>query len=210
MPTADARRYSFKYVNGHPRNTAPGCSRSSPSACSPTSPPATRCCFRADADHRAPHRGDLGAGRAGGGPAGSRTMALIGNGAQSEFQALAFTTCSASRAAGLRHRPGRDRQALAQPARRRFRSNRARSSAAEAARGADIVTTVTADKRNAMILTPTMMEPGMHLNAVGGDCPGKTELHRDVLRAATRVSSSSTSRRPASRARSSSCRRTSR
>jgi ornithine cyclodeaminase len=27
-----------------------------------------------------------------------------------------------------------------------------------------------------------MLEPGMHLNAVGGDCPGKTELHADVLR----------------------------
>ncbi len=49
-------------------------------------------------------------------------------------------------------------------------------------RGADIVTTVTADKRNALILTPDMIEPGMHLNAVGGDCPGKTELHADILR----------------------------
>ncbi len=27
-----------------------------------------------------------------------------------------------------------------------------------------------------------MIEPGMHLNAVGGDCPGKTELHPDVLK----------------------------
>jgi ornithine cyclodeaminase len=53
---------------------------------------------------------------------------------------------------------------------------------AEAVRGADIVTTVTADKRNALILTPDMIEPGMHLNAVGGDCPGKTELHVDILR----------------------------
>ena len=52
-------------------------------------------------------------------------------------------------------------------------------------RGADIVTTVTADKSNATILTPEMIEPGMHLNAVGGDCPGKTELHRGVLEAAT-------------------------
>jgi len=26
-----------------------------------------------------------------------------------------------------------------------------------------------------------MIEPGMHINAVGGDCPGKTELHRGVL-----------------------------
>jgi len=48
-------------------------------------------------------------------------------------------------------------------------------------RGADIVTTATADKRNATILTPEMIGGGMHLNAVGGDCPGKTELHRQIL-----------------------------
>jgi ornithine cyclodeaminase len=57
-------------------------------------------------------------------------------------------------------------------------------STAEAVRGADIVTTVTADKKNAVILAPGMIEPGMHLNAVGGDCPGKTELHGDILRRA--------------------------
>ncbi len=51
-------------------------------------------------------------------------------------------------------------------------------------RGADIVTTVTADKAYATILTPEMIEPGMHINGVGGDCPGKTELHADVLRGA--------------------------
>jgi ornithine cyclodeaminase len=51
--------------------------------------------------------------------------------------------------------------------------------------GADIVTTATADKRNATIVTPDMLAPGMHLNAVGGDCPGKTELHPDVLRQAS-------------------------
>jgi ornithine cyclodeaminase len=44
------------------------------------------------------------------------------------------------------------------------------------------VTTVTADKTNATVLTPDMIEPGMHINGVGGDCPGKTELHPDVLR----------------------------
>jgi ornithine cyclodeaminase len=33
-----------------------------------------------------------------------------------------------------------------------------------------------------------MIAPGMHLNAVGGDCPGKTELHREILlRADARV-----------------------
>jgi ornithine cyclodeaminase len=54
-------------------------------------------------------------------------------------------------------------------------------STAEAVRGADIVTTVTADKRNATILTPRMIVPGMHLNAIGGDCPGKTELDAEIL-----------------------------
>jgi ornithine cyclodeaminase len=58
------------------------------------------------------------------------------------------------------------------------------TSVAEAVRGADIITTVTADKTNATILTPDMLEPGMHINGVGGDCPGKTELHPDVLRGA--------------------------
>jgi ornithine cyclodeaminase len=41
---------------------------------------------------------------------------------------------------------------------------------------------VTADKAYATILTPEMIEPGMHINAVGSDCPGKTELHADILR----------------------------
>jgi ornithine cyclodeaminase len=50
--------------------------------------------------------------------------------------------------------------------------------------GADIVTTVTADKACATIVTADMLEPGMHINAVGGDCPGKTELAADVLKAA--------------------------
>jgi ornithine cyclodeaminase len=57
------------------------------------------------------------------------------------------------------------------------------TSIAQAVRGADIVTTVTADKTNAAILTADLLEPGMHINGVGGDCPGKTELHPNVLRA---------------------------
>lgn len=40
------------------------------------------------------------------------------------------------------------------------------------------------DKTHATILTPDMIAPGMHVNAVGADCPSKTELHPDVLRGA--------------------------
>ena len=43
------------------------------------------------------------------------------------------------------------------------------------------MTTCTADKRNATILTDNMIGAGVHINAIGGDCPGKTELARDIL-----------------------------
>jgi ornithine cyclodeaminase len=116
----------------------------------------------------------------------SRVMALIGNGAQSEFQAIAF-----HRLCGIRELRLFDvdpqataklvRNLEAMPELADLRVVRTQS-AAEACKGADIVTTVTADKRNAVILTPPMIAPGMHINGVGGDCPGKTELHGDVLR----------------------------
>ncbi len=48
-------------------------------------------------------------------------------------------------------------------------------------KGADVITTCTADKQNATILTDNMVGAGVHINAVGGDCPGKTELHKDIL-----------------------------
>ncbi|MEM6275470.1 MAG: ornithine cyclodeaminase, partial [Pseudomonadota bacterium] len=55
------------------------------------------------------------------------------------------------------------------------------TSAEEAVQGAEIITTCTADKQYATILTDNMVGAGVHLNAIGGDCPGKTELHRDIL-----------------------------
>ena len=48
--------------------------------------------------------------------------------------------------------------------------------------GAQIITTCTADKQYATILTDNMIGSGVHINAIGGDCPGKTELHPDILR----------------------------
>jgi ornithine cyclodeaminase len=112
-------------------------------------------------------------------------MALIGNGAQSEFQALAFhhlMGISEIRLFDI------DPDATAKLLHNLAGVHGLRlvvcTSTAEAVKGADIVTTVTADKTNATILTPEMIEPGMHVNGVGGDCPGKTELHPGVLEAA--------------------------
>ena len=51
--------------------------------------------------------------------------------------------------------------------------------------GADIITTVTADKRYATILSDNMIGAGVHINAVGGDCPGKTELQPAIVQRAS-------------------------
>ena len=186
MPTSDGRLYCFKYVNGHPKNTAEGLLTVTAfgvladvdtgypllvSELTLTTALRTAAMSVLAARHLA--RPD------------SRRMALIGNGAQSEFQALAFYHLLGIRALRLFDTdPGANlklERNLARLALPDLHMERC-ASAAEAVRGCDIVTTATADKRNATILLPEMIEPGMHLNAVGGDCPGKTELHADILR----------------------------
>jgi ornithine cyclodeaminase len=186
MPISDGRLYSFKYVNGHPKNTAEGLltvtafgvladvDTGYPLLLSElTLTTALRTAAMSALAARSMARPD------------SRVMALIGNGAQSEFQSIAFHHMLGIRELRLydvdpaaTSKLERNLERLDLPGLRVSRCG----SAGEAARGADIVTTVTADKRNAIILTPQMIEPGMFLNAVGGDCPGKTELHGDILR----------------------------
>lgn len=186
MPTSDDTLYGFKYVNGHPKNTRRNMltvmafgvlaeiSTGYPVLLSElTITTALRTAATSAMVAKLLARPD------------STSMALIGNGAQSEFQTLAFKALL-----GIKEVRVFDTDPAATEKFIRHMSLfpeltiiRARS-AAEAVRGADIVTTVTADKANATILTADMIEAGMHINAVGGDCPGKTELHPDVLRKA--------------------------
>jgi ornithine cyclodeaminase len=182
MPTSDGTLYGFKYVNGHPKNTRDG--RQTVTAfgvlsdvgngypmlltemtiltalrTAATSAVAAKFLARPNA----------------------RTMAIIGNGAQSEFQARAFRSLL-----------GIDRLRLYDidaSATGKCARNLAGlgftiaecASVEEAVEGADIITTVTADKQYATILSDNHVGPGVHINAVGGDCPGKTELSRDIL-----------------------------
>jgi len=186
MPTSDGRLYSFKYVNGHPKNTAAGLltvTAFGVLADVATGYPLLLSEMTFVTALRTAAVSALAARHLG--RPNSRVMALIGNGAQSEFQLLAFHRMVGVREVRLFDT---DPQATAKLMRNLAALHIADlnvvwcSSTAEAVRGADIVTTVTADKCNATILTPEMIEPGMHLNAVGGDCPGKTELHVDILR----------------------------
>ncbi|AYM09603.1 MULTISPECIES: ornithine cyclodeaminase [Rhizobium/Agrobacterium group] len=182
MPTSDGTLYGFKYVNGHPKNTKSG--RQTVTAFGVLS----------DVDSGYPlllsEMTILTALRTAATSAiaakylarkDSRTMALIGNGAQSEFQALAFKALIGVDRIRLYDI---DPEATARCSRNLQRFGfqiEACTSAEQAVEGADIITTATADKHNATILSDNMIGPGVHINGVGGDCPGKTEMHRDIL-----------------------------
>ena len=185
MPIADERTYAFKYVNGHPANARHGLptvmafgvladvDTGLPELVSElTLTTALRTAAMSAVAARALAREDV------------TTMALIGNGAQSEFQALAFHHLLGIEEFNLFDVDGSATEKLMRNLRRAGVRAQPFASARDAVRGVDIVTTATADKTRATILTPDMIEPGMHVNAVGGDCPGKTELHADVLRMA--------------------------
>ena len=185
MPIADASHYAFKYVNGHPSNQGHGLptvmafgvlarvATGVPEFLSElTLTTAIRTAAMSVLAARALARPD------------ARSMALIGNGAQSEFQALAFHYLLGIEEIRLFDIDARASAKLIGNLRHTTLRLVLCTSVADAVRGADIVTTVTADKSNATIITPDMVEPGMHINGVGGDCPGKTELHADVLRGA--------------------------
>ena len=185
MPASDGRLYAFKYVNGHPKNTQEGLltvTAFGVLADVQTGYPLLLSELTLTTALRTAATSVLAARRMA--RAGSRVMALIGNGAQGEFQAIAFHHLLGIRELRLydtdpaaTHKLERNLARLRLPGLQVVRC----ASTAAAVEGADIITTATADKRNARILTPGLIVPGVHLNAVGGDCPGKTELHRDIL-----------------------------
>ncbi|MEH0075004.1 ornithine cyclodeaminase [Pannonibacter sp. Pt2] len=182
MPASDGVAYGFKYVNGHPKNTRTG--RQTVTAFGvlaevETGYPVLLSEMTILTALRTAAMSALAARYLA--PADARSMAVIGNGAQSEFQALAFRKLLGVNSLRLYD--------IDPAASRRCARNLAGfgfditvcASAEEAVEGVAIITTVTADKQRATILTDNMVASGQHINAVGGDCPGKTELHRDIL-----------------------------
>lgn len=182
MPTSDGDTYGFKYVNGHPANMARGFQTVTAfgvlarvdngypvlfSEMTILTALRTAATSAVVARHLAPK--------------GSKVMAMIGNGAQCEFQALAFQQVVGIDTVRLYDI---DPTATAKAARNLAGSGLnviSCSTAQDAVAGAEIITTCTADKQYATILTDNMIGSGVHINAIGGDCPGKTELHRDIL-----------------------------
>ncbi len=182
MPTSDGQVYGFKYVNGHPANMKKGLQTVTAfglladvasgypvmlSEMTILTALRTAATSAMVAKHLAPK--------------GAKTLAMIGNGAQSEFQALAMkTVCGIENLRLYDIDPAATAKCKANLAGSGLNITACNSPEA-AIEGAQIITTCTADKQYATILTDNMVGAGVHINAIGGDCPGKTELHRDIL-----------------------------
>ena len=182
MPTSDGELYGFKYVNGHPKNMKEGLQT------------VTGFGLLADVDTGYPvlltEMTVLTALRTAAtsamatkylAPKGATTMAMIGNGAQSEFQILALKAVCGIKTARLYD--------IDPVATEKCMKNLEGAgvelipctSIEDAVEGAHVITTATADKDMQTILTDNLVGAGVHINAIGGDCPGKTELHRDIV-----------------------------
>ncbi|RYG92163.1 ornithine cyclodeaminase [Loktanella sp. IMCC34160] len=182
MPTSDGEMYGFKYVNGHPKNTREGLQT------------VTAFGLLADVNTGYPklltEMTILTALRTAAmsalaakylAPKGARTMAMIGNGAQSEFQCLAFKANCGIDTVRLYDVDPKATLKCATNLRGTGLTVVSCDSGESAMEGAEIITTCTADKQYATILTDNMVGSGVHINAIGGDCPGKTELAAPIL-----------------------------
>jgi ornithine cyclodeaminase len=182
MPISDGDTYAFKYVNGHPLNPARGLQTVTafgvladvatgyPMLLSEmTILTAIRTAAVSAAVAALLARSD------------SDTMAMIGTGSQAAFQALAFRELLGIRRLRVWDTDPAALDTFSAHARGLGFELYQATSASDAATGADIITTCTADKRNARVLDSVDVAPGVHVNAVGGDCPGKTELDPAIL-----------------------------
>lgn len=182
MPTSDGETFGFKYVNGHPNNPLGGLqtvtafgmladvSSGYPVFISEmTIMTAMRTAATSAMAAKYLARPD------------SEVMALIGTGSQAEFQSLGFRALLGINSVRIWDTDPGAMTKFARNARALGFEVYEASGAADATAGADIITTCTADKVNATVLTDQMVGRGVHVNAIGGDCPGKTELEAAIL-----------------------------
>jgi ornithine cyclodeaminase len=182
MPICDHEYYTFKYVNGHPKNPERG--KQTVMATGQLArvldgepllyvEMAVLTALRTAATSALAT--DLMARK------NAKVLAIIGTGSQSEFQVRA-----AQRVRPLTEVRYFDIDPLAmQKFARNMQGSGLKLSPAknveEAVCGADIITVCTACKDHVDVVKNDWVRPGVHINGLGGDCPGKTELEQSIL-----------------------------
>jgi ornithine cyclodeaminase len=182
MPIADNHRYAYKYVNGHPGNTANDAlcvvaigmlvdvASGYPLMISEmTWLTAFRTAAAAAlaAKHLATAQYD--------------TMGIIGTGAQAEFLVLALTTVLPIKTVKYFD--------IDAKAMEKFKKNLAPydltliacDNAKAVTENTPLLVTATAAKQKQALVQSDWIQPGTLILGMGGDCPGKTELPEDIL-----------------------------
>ena len=188
MPISNAEMYSFKYVNGHPKNPAQNkmtVMATGQLSLTETGEPLMFSEMTLLTGFRTAATSAMAAKHLA--KKDSEVLALIGTGAQSEFQFLAYSFIF-----DLKEVRYFDTDPAAM---RKFEKNMARfdirltpcKDAREAVQGADLITTCTADKKYQTVLTKDMISKDVFINGLGGDCPGKTEIEKELVESATIV-----------------------
>lgn len=182
MPTADNKRYAFKYVNGHPKNTEHGqlCVTgvgmlvevdngyplmiSEMTLLTALRTAATSALAARHLKHRE-----------------YEEIAMIGAGAQSEFQVLAMAATLPLKRVKYFDIDSKAMQKFAKNLQGYDLELLPCTSAQEAVKDVGLVITATAAKRKQAVLESAWIKPGTVILGIGGDCPGKTVLPEDLL-----------------------------
>ena len=185
MPCADEQFYSMKYVNGHPGNTRDGrlsvialgllarVSDGYPLMLSEmTLLTALRTAATAALAAKYLARPE------------STCLALIGAGAQAEFQVQAFSVLFPIQRLCLFDIDAAAMEKCQANLATDISDIQCFDSVGEAVAEADIVVTATAAKKRNVLFGLEQLKPGTHIHGMGGDCPGKTEFAPALLQQA--------------------------
>ena len=183
MPCSNQQLYSFKYVNGHPDNPKKG------NLC------VVAIGLLADVKSGYPlmisEMTLLTAIRTAAVTAlgarylarkNSSKLAIIGTGAQSEFQAIAIQSLFPIKEVKIYDIDSNAMDKFYKNLSGNFKSIIRATSISDCVSDADIIITATAANKNASLFSDSNIKPGTHIHAMGGDGPGKTELAIDLLK----------------------------
>ncbi|ODB88222.1 hypothetical protein A3193_04930 [Candidatus Thiodiazotropha endoloripes] len=188
MPCSDQAHYSFKFVNGHPGNVQKGL----PSILSlgvlaevETGMPilvaetgimtALRTAAVTALSARYLARRD------------SRRVGIIGCGAQAEFQLLALANEFPIEQVNYLDIDPHAAEKFARNLSTQVWRMQQKQNPESLLEGIDILVTATASRKKVVLFRADQIIPGMHIHALGGDCPGKTELPPQLIDRATVV-----------------------
>ena len=186
MPVCGKEKFAFKCVNGHPKNTAVG----------KQTVVATGQLLNVDDGYPilitemtlltalrtasvSAIASDLMARK------DASTLAVIGNGAQSEYQTIAHKLIRDIKEIRYFDTDPKAMDKYEQNMKLNFAGHKVDlvrcNDAKSAVTVADIIIVCTACKAHAEVIKYDWLTKGQHINGLGGDCPGKTELQKEIL-----------------------------